>query len=277
MFGNQYYVYGGINYKKKVQVFFINSFSTNDHDSFDTLYTVLEFLSKTTINNYGWPEYGPLNNDFVTNDIIPISPDKQVFLCGKKAFKFSSSYCVGAHEAMNTFAPEFKGFQKINGEFMIDMEYLKYYETLTKTRFERLKGKDRCIVLHSLALAIQKLHKEKYVHGDIRMPNIMFKTREGIDVKIIDFEFAGKEGTVYYPRLNGEICWGVEDVNRTANESFYNYKKITYANDLFMLKRIFDGLLGNEFKITNLDDLVRATKDIYDVSKLSGMLQKMHF
>ena len=35
--GNQYYVYGGIYYNKKIQVFFINSFSTKDRNSFHSL------------------------------------------------------------------------------------------------------------------------------------------------------------------------------------------------------------------------------------------------
>ena len=43
--GNQYFVYGGINYNKKIQVFFINSFSTKDRNSFHTLYQIIKFLS----------------------------------------------------------------------------------------------------------------------------------------------------------------------------------------------------------------------------------------
>ena len=83
---------------------------------------------------------------------------------------------------------------------------------------------------------------------EIRLPNIMVKKQnekqKGMDVKIIDFEFAGKSGAVYYPRLNRNIQWGIEDAKEEFlnKKSYYNYKKITFHNDVFMLKAVMDSI-----------------------------------
>ena len=157
---DQYYVYGGINYKKNLQVFYINSFSTEDRDSIHILYNIIQFLSNTrTDTKNGWPEYGPVQNSiFVENDVVPISPGKQIFSCKGKVFKFSFSYGTEAHKAIEMFAPTLFSVQKINGEFMIEMEYLKDYEVLTKKIFKKLTEQQRCFVICKLISAIQMLH-----------------------------------------------------------------------------------------------------------------------
>ena len=273
--GNQYYVYGGINYKKKVQVFYINSFSTKNRDSFQILYNIIQFLSET-ITEKEWPEYGPVeNNIFDDNDVVSISKDKQVFLCKGMVYKFSSSYDSEAHNAIENFTPKLRKVQKINGEFMIEMEYLEDYDVLTKEKFKELNDQNRCTVIITLIRAIKTLHEKGYVHGDIRMPNIMVKTQDKIDLKIIDFEFAGKEGTVYYPNLNGTIQWGIEDTKEKSNEeeSFYSYKKITYDNDLFMLNKILNVLLKTKVQIPNLEKLLTLIENMNSIDDLTTQLR----
>ena len=268
--GNQYFVYGGINYDKKIQVFFINSFSTNDRNSFHTLYQIIEFLANTKTDHLKWPEYeicdGKYKNypDFVNKDVNIISENKQVFLCDGKLYKFSPSYCSGAQQAMGTkFAPEFMREFKINGEFMIEMEYLEGYEVLTKSLFKKLSETEQSNVLESLLDAIKTLHAQGYVHGDLRLPNIMVKKQNeienGMDVKIVDFEFAGKSGAVYYPRLNRNIQWGIEDTKKESKKkkSYYSYKKITFENDKFMLKAVLVSL-SNLDKFTDLAEKLGA-------------------
>ena len=49
--------------------------------------------------------------------------------------------------------------------------------------------------------ALAKLHAEDYVHGDIRKENLLFR-RNGINAWIIDFDLAGKEGTLYPSTYN---------------------------------------------------------------------------
>jgi hypothetical protein len=46
---------------------------------------------------------------------------------------------------------------------------------------------------------LEKLHKAGYVHGDIRAFNTVFSEEEGKGC-LIDFDFSGKTGTVFYPK-----------------------------------------------------------------------------
>ena len=157
------------------------------------------------------------------------------------------------------------------------MEYLEDYEVLTKKLFKNLKEQQRCFVISQLIEAINMLHKNNYVHGDIRMPNIMLKTQNGIELKMIDFEFAGKEGAVYYPNLNGKIFWGpVDEKKNNEDKSYYSFKKITIENDLFMLGRMLEELLETKVIINSLTNFDPASiENIYKISDLTSQLQKI--
>ncbi|KAH7884914.1 hypothetical protein F5I97DRAFT_1779733, partial [Phlebopus sp. FC_14] len=50
-----------------------------------------------------------------------------------------------------------------------------------------------------LAEAIQKLHDEGFVFGDLREPNIMITNDDKPKVQLIDFNWAGKKGEARYP------------------------------------------------------------------------------
>lgn len=69
------------------------------------------------------------DNIFDDNNVVSISSRKQVFSCKGNVFKFSSSYGTEAHKAIEIFAPKLIREQKINGEFMTEMEYLEDYES----------------------------------------------------------------------------------------------------------------------------------------------------
>lgn len=59
----------------------------------------------------------------------------------------------------------------------------------------------------SLQAALDALHEEKLVFGDLREPNII---ASGDRVKLIDFDWCGEEGVVRYPattNTTGEIKW----------------------------------------------------------------------
>lgn len=59
-------------------------------------------------------------------------------------------------------------------------------------------------VFTKLQNALNILHREGYVHGDFRAPNILIN-KNG-DVRIIDFDWCGKEGEARYPLfINPEI------------------------------------------------------------------------
>ena len=43
------------------------------------------------------------------------------------------------------------------------------------------------------------MHRQGYVHGDLREPNILVSGKSEIKLKIVDFNWAGKAGEVKYP------------------------------------------------------------------------------
>ena len=63
---------------------------------------------------------------------------------------------------------------------------------------------------------VQKGHTQGFVHGDMRLPNILLrkgdeKEADGFpryDVRLLDFDWSGLSGSAKYPRrLNKEVEW----------------------------------------------------------------------
>jgi len=58
---------------------------------------------------------------------------------------------------------------------------------------------------------IEKLESKNYVHGDLRSNNIVIRTdviEKSVDLKVIDFDWAGEAGQVRYPEeRNRDIWW----------------------------------------------------------------------
>lgn len=81
--------------------------------------------------------------------------------------------------------------------------------------------------------AIEYLHEQNMVHGDVRPPNILIEEGEGAEesrVRVLDFDWAGEAGKVHYPfNLSPEIKWpkGVED-----------YALIEIAHDIAMIGKL---------------------------------------
>lgn len=56
-----------------------------------------------------------------------------------------------------------------------------------------------------LRRAIDILHDNGFVHGDLRRPNVLIQNDQ---VKLIDFDWSGKEGEVKYPEtMSMEHGW----------------------------------------------------------------------
>jgi len=122
--------------------------------------------------------------------------------------KFVKQYSEEAHEfcAKRGRAPKLFGFQKlVGGWFMVVMEYLqdfRLWKNEPKAAQDKLRG------------LISEYHRHGFVHGDIRKPNVLVSISDSTDFKLIDFDWAGRQGTVYYPaRLNSLIRWpkGVDE------------------------------------------------------------------
>ncbi|KAJ2921604.1 hypothetical protein H1R20_g15491, partial [Candolleomyces eurysporus] len=80
--------------------------------------------------------------------------------------------------------------------------------------------------------AVEYLHSQRIVHGDIRRPNIIIARGEGDEgsrVKILDFDWAGEEGKARYPLRLSPGLWpdGVGD-----------NKLISALHDMAMLERL---------------------------------------
>ncbi|KAH8091727.1 kinase-like domain-containing protein [Cristinia sonorae] len=83
-------------------------------------------------------------------------------------------------------------------------------------------------VRQEIAHALSILHNAGFVYGDLRSPNVMLSKSS---LKLIDFDWAGKEGVATYPRrLSKDIRWakGVAD-----------FAPMRKAHDLEMLDKVF--------------------------------------
>lgn len=133
------------------------------------------------------------------------------------AVKFSKRYCGDAHDCLSSIhlAPELFSFTTLRGGwFMIVMEFIswisldRYYTSVTPQM--------KMIILSNIKKALTHLHLNSFVHGDLRLNNILVNP-EG-EVRIIDFEYSCRFNSTnpvrYPPFLNksGEIQWapGVE-------------------------------------------------------------------
>lgn len=128
--------------------------------------------------------------------------------------KFVTSYGLDVHRscANKGIAPRIYGYENINCDWkIVIMEYLSDYKLLTEPPLET---NQKMKLQKKINDAVQEIHNEGLVHGDLRECNILYKEEEGknrdgnIQVKIIDFDWGGKEEAVRYPpRLNPNISW----------------------------------------------------------------------
>jgi hypothetical protein len=130
--------------------------------------------------------------------------------------KYVTAYGEKAHQVMAAagYAPELLYFgplpaamtdgEELYGDFR--MVVMDYVDGLTYG--EALKGKKVPAGFQShLRDAVDHLHAAGYVFGDLRHPNVMVAPDEQHKAKLIDFDWAGSEGTVRYPALISDLGW----------------------------------------------------------------------
>lgn len=127
--------------------------------------------------------------------------------------KFVDRYGERAHRllAEDGLAPEllYCGPPRLNKEdpsydslSMIVMGFVEG-ETLAKSKLDEETAER---VRSRLEEALQLLHDNGLVFGDVRSPNVMITPAK--DVKLIDFNWAGEEGQARYPYLiSMGLCW----------------------------------------------------------------------
>ncbi|KAK0458352.1 uncharacterized protein EV420DRAFT_1270690 [Desarmillaria tabescens] len=149
--------------------------------------------------------------------------------------KFVQRYGAEAHRLLaskgKASALKYCGPISSNGKYwygslqMVVMEFLhgqavaqKYEGSILETLHEAVRG------------AVQILHDQSFVPGDIRTPNIVIVDGagdEGERMRIVDFDWAGEQGKVRYPmHLSDYIrnIYGVKD-----------YDMITFQHDMQMV------------------------------------------
>jgi len=91
-------------------------------------------------------------------------------------------------------APTAYVMEYINRPFGTHCQLLKPEDKPSKNTAYHLKD--------ALEKIIAALDEKKYVHGDLRSNNIMIQTDgmdKSVDLKVVDFDWAGKAGQVHYP------------------------------------------------------------------------------
>ena len=141
----------------------------------------------------------------------PSIPDLQVLV---KLVPRSYSRDVHKHMADNGLAPKLYGYAELEGApTAYVMEYLDpcTWQTLHEFLKSNATAVDRTRLQEAVYGIIEKLESKNYVHGDLRSNNIMIRTdvkEKSVDLRVIDFDWAGEAGQVRYPaERNREIWW----------------------------------------------------------------------
>ena len=118
--------------------------------------------------------------------------------------------------ADNGLALKLYGYPEVKGApTAYVMEYLDPSVWQTLYQLSKSKNKPRKPTVSQLRGALQEiitaLDEKSYVHGDLRSNNIMIRTDvmdKSVDLRVIDFDWAGEAGQVRYPaEWNREIWW----------------------------------------------------------------------
>lgn len=112
----------------------------------------------------------------------------------------------------------------------ISMVVMEYVDGITLAEAKRTMDKGTIEKVRSeIGRALRLLHKNGFVYGDLRPPNVMIT--KAVKVKLIDFNWPGEEGQAKYPSLMSKgIAWseGVEAVAVMMRE-----------HDIDMLSKLF--------------------------------------
>ncbi|KAK0196839.1 hypothetical protein F5146DRAFT_18803 [Armillaria mellea] len=171
----------------------------------------------------------------------PLDPACVAFLAeiitdkSKIVVKFVQTYGAEAHRllAQHHLAPHLLYCELLGedgaGYGALKMAVMDYVEGESAT--ERFDGALTPEVANDLERALNILHGEDLVFGDLRKPNIMIVPGPNEDdtVRLVDFDWAGKENETRYPihlNMSKEVKWA---------DGVGSYRKIDKKHDLSML------------------------------------------
>ncbi|KAG8901222.1 hypothetical protein FRB99_005477 [Tulasnella sp. 403] len=122
--------------------------------------------------------------------------------------KFTLRYGTETHRycAEAGFAPQIYHMEELPGGWtVVVMEFISKPFTL----LSELGSKDLPKLDQQLRHAVSTMHDEDYVHGDLRGANVFGDPDTG-SIRIIDWDWAGKEGSVKYPLMVIPTKSGIE-------------------------------------------------------------------
>ncbi|KZO90904.1 hypothetical protein CALVIDRAFT_373195 [Calocera viscosa TUFC12733] len=121
--------------------------------------------------------------------------------------KFPFTYCVEAHRLLadKQLAPKLIACQLVEpGRY-----YCVVMEHLPGQTLDEIDGPYPQQVVDGLHKVLDTLKEHGFVHGDLRTPNIMYASETG-QLKVLDFDWAGRDGEVRYPLMmncDAGISW----------------------------------------------------------------------
>ena len=158
-------------------------------------------------------------DDYLSFQIVGFHPDRQPYRLlyiaettapGKETIliKFVREYSIELHDfcAKRGHAPRIFAFEILPGGWRaIAMEFFASAVQITSSRGLDTHGTRWASELKQL---VNEFHEEDLVHGDLRDANMI--SGDEYTLKLIDFDWGGKDGQVLYPtpNLNDELLVG---------------------------------------------------------------------
>ncbi|CAG8650558.1 9835_t:CDS:2, partial [Paraglomus brasilianum] len=107
------------------------------------------------------------------------------------------------------------------------------YKVTMQTRglpFQPANERDLQAMIRSVLTGLVRLHDKKYVHRDIRLPNILYapNAHAGYHYVLIDFEHGGQDGEI------------VPDILKDWDDNTLHHGKYNMYSDLYQLGKILD-------------------------------------
>lgn len=181
----------------------------------------------------------------------------------KIVVKFVPTYCSDAHLLLANheiqLAPKLYYFGKIEhderysyGDLrMVVMEYAEEGKTLdVRSLDDDLSAKVKILLLR----ALEVLHDQGFVLGDLRPPNILvIRKKDDVGVRLVDFDWAGKVGEVRYP------CYLSKAVMKAGSKGGLK------ARDNVLIEKDHDNVMLDALRLTSKSYLI-PWRDITCVS-----------
>jgi len=121
-----------------------------------------------------------------------LSPTKDIYV------KFTQRYSVELHQfcAKEGLAPELLGYEELpGGWFALAMEKVDVVGVMDLESFAQIGSwKD------DIRNLVKDFHRIGLVHGDLRLANFIFTKKSPHRMLLVDFDWGGKDGKVYFPR-----------------------------------------------------------------------------